>query len=178
MSRATRSLTAFPLAAALALGAYANASSDEQSNTASARLAGRQAPTGRTITLTAAPLSPRDDKQIDVKPRGISVGDRSLGAQTLRDGKRPVGRLVGECVQLDARYAGQQCVLTLILRDGLITTQEAGLNRKLPGASLPTDEGGDRSAITGGTGAYAGASGTLTIKPRRKGDTLTIALTP
>jgi hypothetical protein len=129
----------------------------------------------RTLTFSAAAVSPADDRQIDVGPRGFSIGDRSLGSQTLRDGARPVGRLEGDCVILDATYNGQQCVITLLLSDGQITTQGAGVNRPLPGVRSG-DGAGDQYAITGGTGRYAGASGTLTMRPGRNGDTVTVAL--
>jgi len=163
----TRKSIAIASATALAAGAAAAFAVSAQ---------GQESP-GRTLTLKAAQVAPRDGKEIDVKPRGISIGDRFLGAQTLRDGDRAVGRLETDCVVLDASYQGQQCVITLLLRDGQITAQGAGVNRRLPGASgAPDDSRGDDSAITGGTGAYASASGTLNVRSSRKGDTLTLAL--
>ena len=128
-----------------------------------------QNPPGQTITLQGGPAIKRDMSEVDVKPRGISVGDRFLVAETLRRDGKPVGRLLFDCTALDASYRGQHCTITLVTRDGQITAQGGGEDRPLPG------QGGDPGtsdiyAVTGGTGTYAGARGTLSVKlgrPRR-----------
>jgi hypothetical protein len=114
-------------------------------------------------------------KQIDVKPRGTSVGGRFLVAETLRRDRKPIGRALLDCTALDASYLGKNCAITLLTRDGQITAQGGGEDRPLPGSG--GDPGtGDVFAITGGTGTYAGATGTLRVRSTRKGDRLTITL--
>jgi hypothetical protein len=129
----------------------------------------------QTIMLRGGPAAKRDMKQIDVKPRGTSVGDRFLVAETLRRDRKPIGRLLLDCTAVDASYQGQNCVITLLTRDGQITAQGGGEDRPLPGSG-GNPATGDLFAITGGTGTYAGATGTLRVRSTRKGDTLTITL--
>jgi hypothetical protein len=102
------------------------------------------------------------EKFIDVRPRGQSVGDRWLFSSSLRRDGRMVGRMEGDCVGQDPAFEAFGCALTAIFADGQITLHGAALGKPLPGG------GGTREqyAITGGTGAYVGASGTL----RRTGD--------
>jgi hypothetical protein len=61
-----------------------------------------------------------------------------------------------------------QCTLTAVLADGSITLQGASLSKALPGASAPAS---DVYAITGGTGAYEGATGTMRRSGNGKVDT-------
>jgi hypothetical protein len=129
----------------------------------------------QTITLQGGPAKQRDINQIDAKPRGTSVGDRFLVAETLRRDGKPVGRMLTECVAVDASYEGRMCSITLVTRDGQITAQGGGVDRPLPGRG-GDPENGDVFAITGGIGTYAGATGTLRVRPTRNGDTLTIKL--
>ncbi|MGH2967681.1 MAG: hypothetical protein ACRDK0_01255 [Solirubrobacteraceae bacterium] len=129
----------------------------------------------QTITLQGGPAKQRDIKQIDVKPRGTSVGDRFLVAETLRRDRKPIGRMLTDCIAVDASYEGRICSITLVTRDGQITAQGGGVDRPLPGRGSDP-ETADVFAITGGTGTYAGATGTLRVRSTRKGDTLTITL--
>jgi hypothetical protein len=129
----------------------------------------------RTITLRGGPAAERDIKQIDVAPHGTSLGDRTLAAETLRRGGAPIGRALVDCTALDASYQGQTCAVTLLTREGQLTAQGASANRALPGS------GGDPGtaqvyAITGGTGRYLGATGTLRVRSTSKGDTFTATL--
>jgi hypothetical protein len=132
---------------------------------------GQAQPTTQTITFSAASPAKRDMKQIDVRPRGISLGDRFLGAETLRRDGRPAGRALLDCTALDASYQGQACVVTLLTGAGQITAQGGGEHRRLPGGG-GASTGGDEFAITGGTGVYAAASGTLRVRSSSKGDTI------
>jgi len=122
----------------------------------------------RTLTFTSPRPSARDIKEVDVRPRGISIGDQFVAGQDLRTGGRLVGRMMGVCTAADQSFEGRQCVATLVLRDGQLTAQGGGLNRHLPGAPASTQHG-DAFAVTGGTGAYEGATGTLTIREARDG---------
>lgn len=103
-----------------------------------------------------------DTQFIDARPRGESAGDRFLLSSTLRRGGSVVGRMEGDCVGQDRAYEALHCTLVAILRDGRITLQGATLGKRLPGGGGTAEE----YAITGGTGAYVGAAGTL----RRTGD--------
>jgi hypothetical protein len=132
---------------------------------------GQDQPTTRTLTF-ASTQKRSDLKAIDVKPKGDSVGDSFLLSSLLHDGSRIAGRVEGQCVELDATYHPQMCTITAILADGRISLQGAGLDKKLPGIG-GTDE---VFAVTGGTGAYVGASGSMTIKGNGQRDTLTFTL--
>ncbi len=53
---------------------------------------------------------------------------------------------------------------TLLLSDGQVTGQSAGLDRRLAGVAPTSTPAGDEFAITGGTRAFRGASGTVVVK--------------
>src|SRR4051812_28511997 len=48
--------------------------------------------TGRTLTFTVPPPPPRDQHQVDVPPRGLSLGDQTVGAVSLRTHGQLFGR--------------------------------------------------------------------------------------
>jgi hypothetical protein len=128
----------------------------------------------RTLTFRAPPPPPRDHHHVDVPPHGLSLGDRDVGAVSLRRNGELFGRAMAVCTINDASFKGQQCALTLVLRKGQITVQGGGLDRNLPHAPPPSNA--DVFAVTGGTGIYAGANGTLTISHGRHADFFTVAL--
>ena len=148
-------ILAAPLAALLAAGAIAAASAG-----------GQQGPRTLTFDGGGEPL-PRDGKQIDLKPRGISNGDQFLAAGSLRSAGRLAGRGHVVCTIIDRTYRGQDCHFVLVLRDGTITADGGGLDRDLPGAPADPRPLEDEFAVTGGTGAYEGASGTLRTERER-----------
>jgi hypothetical protein len=124
---------------------------------------------GRTIVLTGPPPTPRDlksgdFKQVDLPPRGLSPGDYFLAAGTLRESGRVAARGHIVCTVIDHSYRGQDCQLVLIFRDGMITASGGGINRLLPGQSPPPPHAADELAVTGGTGAYRGAAGTVSMQ--------------
>jgi hypothetical protein len=128
---------------------------------------------GRTLRFAAPPPAPRDFKQIDVPPKGLSMGDQFVGAISLKVNGKLVGRAMIDCTANDQTFGGRQCTLDLVLRNGIITSKTAGLDRKLPGQShLP----GDVYAVTGGTGAFTGADGTATIVHGAAGDVIVVRL--
>jgi hypothetical protein len=133
--------------------------------------ANRNAPVSASALGTARA---REVRQLDEddKPKGDSVADSFLLSSLLHDGSRIAGRVDGQCVELEATYHAQMCTITAILADGRISLQGAGLDKKLPGIG-GTDE---VFAVTGGTGAYVGASGSMTIKGNGQRDTLTFTL--
>jgi hypothetical protein len=128
----------------------------------------------RTLTFTASPPASRDQHQVDVPPRGLSLGDQSVGAVSLRTHGELFGRALVVCTINDASFQGEQCAFTLVLRNGQITVHGGGLDRRLPHSPPPS--GADAFAVTGGTGSYAGATGTLTIHHGAHADVLTVAL--
>ena len=129
----------------------------------------------RTVTFTAAQPGRHDARQVDANPRGLSLGDGYVGAQTIRLDGRPVGRALMDCVDLDYRYRGRSCTITLLTRDGQIVAQGGGEDRPLPGQG--GDPGtSDTFAVTGGTGAYASATGTLAARESKHGETITVNL--
>ena len=132
-------------------------------------------PTG-TLAFTGKG-SNRDQKMVDAPPKGISLGDHFLGAETLRQAGAPAGRMEVDCAAVDRTYAGQACSLTLILKDGQVTAQGAGVDKRIPGVGGTTPPTGDEFAITGGTGAYQGAAGTLRLKSGRT-DAVTLLFSP
>ena len=122
--------------------------------------------------------SSRDQKMVDIQPKGISLGDHFLGAETLRQAGARAGRMEVDCVVIDRAYAGQACSLTLILKAGQVAAQGAGVDKRIPGVGGTTPPTGDEFAILGGTGAYQGASGTLRLKSGRAADAVTLLFSP
>ncbi|MCL4289090.1 MAG: hypothetical protein KJ051_02335 [Thermoleophilia bacterium] len=110
----------------------------------------------------------------DVAPKGTSVGDQFFftGALT-RDGK-PAGRLEDMDVVIDPRIEGFARWATLLLPEGTIVAAGGGGNRGASGWHPPAE---DSLAILGGTRAYAGATGEITVRDRPDGtQRLTISL--
>jgi hypothetical protein len=131
-----------------------------------------QDPAGtRTLTFTSTEKG-GDEHALDMRPKGPSVGDRWLLASTLRQAGKVAGRLEADCVGVDKAFGVLQCSLVVILPDGRLTLQGAAVSKRIPGVGGK----GEEFAITGGTGAYAGATGAM----RRSGDgvrdTLTFSL--
>ena len=120
----------------------------------------------------------RDQAMVDVRPKGISLGDHFLGAVTLRHAGVTAGRLDSDCVVIDRTYEGQACSVALILKDGQVTAQGAGVDKRIPRVGGTTPPTGDEFAIAGGTGAYRGAAGTLRLKAGRKRVTVTLLFSP
>jgi hypothetical protein len=131
--------------------------------------------TARTLTFTAPLPGKHDARQVDVNPRGISLGDGSVAAQTIRLDGKPVGRMLTDCVALDYRYRGRSCTLTLLTREGQIIAQGGGEERPLPGTGAVTGTE-DTFAVAGGTGAYAGATGTVHASQDKHGETIVVSL--
>ncbi|MFF9342585.1 MULTISPECIES: hypothetical protein [unclassified Streptomyces] len=98
-------------------------------------------------------LTVRNDQytSVDHGPAGPSLGDTDLYSGTGVEDGRDVGRGGGTCQVIHVRGAAvtSQCVITMEVARGSLTMQSLWTK----GAS-PLD-----MAITGGTGAYAGARG-------------------
>lgn len=111
-----------------------------------------------------------DEKTVDLKPRGESVGDRIISSETLRRGAAPIARVESECLLVDATYQGAQCTLTIMFHDGVVIGQGASVSKRVPGVN-PTN--GD-FAILGGTGPYEGASGGINVESTKTGHRVTL----
>ncbi|MEA2289296.1 MAG: Dirigent-like protein [Solirubrobacteraceae bacterium] len=103
---------------------------------------------------------------LDLGRRGASMGDRTLARGPLyapADTSRRVGSYTAELVSLDPGRLLTQMTVTVVLADGQITV----------GGSLPFErtlrQAGAVLPITGGTGAYALARGTATLRARKIG---------
>lgn len=98
-----------------------------------------------------------DERFLDLAPRGPSAGDRVALVSTLRRDGEVAGRLSGDCAWTSVADEILQCDLVLILADGRVTLQGAYANKRIPRV------GGTREvyAVTGGSGAYEGAYGSM-----------------
>jgi hypothetical protein len=166
MSRRLAVRLAVPLAAAGAATAILAAGS------------GAQAPTARTITL----VEKQQDGTgafVDAAPRArnprrpaASPGDQLVFTARLHDasGRARLGTLSATCLfpraTRNPEAAPSLCHGVYHLNDGDILA--GGLQTGNP----------TRLAVTGGTGAYAGARGTVTTTETRGGSTATIDLLP
>jgi len=99
---------------------------------------------------------PVNETTVDIGAKGDSVGDLLTFANPIFDAanKVEIGSDQGYCVRVVAGKSWE-CNWTLILKSGQITVEG------------PFSDTGDSSfAVTGGTGKYAGAKGTLKLHPR------------
>lgn len=132
---------------------------------------GQDPPGARTLTFTSTEKQ-GEEHALDTRPRGPSVGDRWLLASTLRQAGKVAGRLEGDCVGVDKTFGVLQCSLVVILPEGRLALQGASVSKRIPGIG----GSGEEYAITGGTGAYQGATGTMRRSGNDKRDTLTFTL--
>jgi Allene oxide cyclase len=96
------------------------------------------------------------DKTLDLGAKGDSVGDLLTFANPVfdADDKVEVGSDQGFCVRVVAG-ASWECFWTLMLKNGQITVEG------------PFRDAGDSTlAVTGGTGAYLGARGSMSLHAR------------
>lgn len=149
-----------------------------------AATAGGQAPQGRTITLTEVPKgatfgfvdnSPKTTFSHEGEPRKLSVGDIEIESIAVADQHdNRVGRFDAYCVVSRPgrpSHHGEECTGTYRLKDGTIGTA---------GSFVGSESSPGTFAIIGGTRAYEGARGTLTISaPHKDGSrTDTLGLLP
>ena len=99
---------------------------------------------------------PVGETTIDLNGKGDSVGDLLVFANGIFDAanKTPIGSDQGYCVRTLVGKSWE-CVWTLTLKAGQITVE--GPFR---------DEGDSLFAVTGGTGKYTGARGSMKLHPR------------
>jgi allene oxide cyclase len=114
---------------------------------------GMSALAGERLVLIEHALT---DHTTDLQPKGDSAGDLLTFANPvfMSDNRTQIGRDQGYCVRVEAGKSWE-CLWTLRLEDGQITVQG------------PFDDSGDTDlTITGGTGKYAGARGTMHLHAR------------
>jgi hypothetical protein len=117
--------------------------------------------TGRTITIDATSQL-EQAQSVDNPPAGPSAGDLLIFTEQLLDlHGRQIGRDAAECVQLFD--ASSLCTGTYVLPGGQVMVQ----------LLHPGPEPVYTQAITGGTGRYAGATGTVTVRQQQGGDRFT-----
>jgi hypothetical protein len=99
---------------------------------------------------------PVGEVTVDLAAKGDSVGDMLVFANELFDAanKTKVGSDQGYCVRTVVGKSWE-CFWTAILKDGQITIEGPFL-----------DTGDSLFVVTGGTGKYAGAKGSLKLHPR------------
>ena len=107
------------------------------------------------FTLTGKTLA---DEQVDVGEPGPSLGDRQIITEDVYRGDRRVGTSDIECtvVRVDLPKFAVQCFNTASLPGGQITSQGVVTSDQIE--KVPFEQ-----AITGGTGAYEGVGGVLTV---------------
>lgn len=121
-------------------------------------------PASSEAPVTAEYFSPDStgfERFIDLKKKGPSNGDYFLLGHALQnpeDGSR-VGRTFGICtiIKIDPEHMRtvQSCEIQLNLANGGVMTEGT--------FSVALLEGGATIAVTGGTGSYSEAAGTLTL---------------
>jgi hypothetical protein len=122
--------------------------------------AGR-AQSAATTSYTVELDKPSLVKSLDAKPKGPSPGDVTVFSATVRSGGQAAGRLEAVTTAIDPRYQGVSFSMLLDLAGGTIVLQGGGFSAHVPGL---TKEGANQLAVTGGTGRYAGTSGTATLR--------------
>ena len=105
------------------------------------------------ITVVERPIG---ETTVDLPPKGDSVGDLLVFANGVFDAanKTQVGTDQGFCVRTIVGKSWE-CIWTLTLKAGQITVEGPFM-----------DEGDSLFAVTGGTGKYAGAKGSMKLHPR------------
>jgi hypothetical protein len=99
---------------------------------------------------------PVGETTVDLGPKGDSIGDLLVFANGIFDAanKAQIGSDQGYCVRITVGKSWE-CNWTMMLKGGQITVEGPFM-----------DEGDSLLTITGGTGKYAGAKGSMKLHPR------------
>jgi hypothetical protein len=118
-----------------------------------AALAALPALGGEKIVVVERPVG---ETTVDLGPKGDSVGDLLVFANKVYDSanKAQVGSDQGYCLRTLVGKSWE-CFWTLVLKDGQITVEGPFM-----------DTGDSLMTVTGGTGKYAGAKGSMKLHPR------------
>ena len=125
-------------------------------------LASAPAAPSSSFTLLAR-LDRHSRVRVDARPKGTSPGDVFVFSTSLRRGGKLDGRAEFVQTVVDRRYRGISMRADLLLSDGTLELQGGGLSRRAPGGAKPASE--TDMAIVGGTGAYAGETGSVKLVP-------------
>ena len=125
-------------------------------------LASAPAAPSSSFTLLAS-LDRHSMVRVDAPPKGTSPGDVFVFSTSLRRSGRLDGRAEFVQTVVDPRYRGISMRADLLLSNGTLELQGAGLSHRAPGGAKPTSE--TDMAIVGGTGAYAGERGSVKLVP-------------
>jgi allene oxide cyclase len=109
---------------------------------------------GRAAERLTVVEHPTNETTVDLGPKGDSIGDLLVFANPVFDAanKVQVGKDQGQCVRTVVGKSWE-CFWTLILKDGLITVEGPF-----------SDDGSDSTfVVTGGTGKYIGAKGSMKL---------------
>jgi hypothetical protein len=145
--------------------------------------AGGQAPSGTTLVLHEVAKDadfaivdnpPKTKFSREGEPRRFSIGDMEVVSIPVADDQgHKVGRFDAYCVLVrpgKPSHHEEECTGTYRLADGTISGSGVFVGSEATSTF--------RGAITGGTGAYEGARGTITDVPGAKGTTDTLHLLP
>ena len=104
--------------------------------------------------------------QVDVAPTGPSIGDETfIGGKIIKGNAR--GYTSAQCITVTTEdHNIAQCEVDFLLQDGTILTLGTSTDTS-PAVSL---------AIVGGTGSYAGAAGSGTLRPTSRGSQVALHL--
>jgi allene oxide cyclase len=116
-------------------------------------LAALPAVAAQKIKLVERPVG---ETTVDLGKKGDSRGDLLVFSNDVfdADNKVRVGSDQGYCVRITPGKSWE-CIWTLILKTGLITVEGPFM-----------DEGDSLFVVTGGTGDYSGAKGSMALHPR------------
>ena len=167
--RSPRSLTRTALALAL-LGLAALVAAAPASAAGTTTLTFKEPEKGSTFTyVDVAPTAPKKHGF----PTAISPGDQLILTNPLTEGGKTIGKLRAKCTATGAAKTTSETAFLQahFICEGVFT---------LPGGTLYANasivKAGTEGAITGGTGKYAGASGTILSKEVKGGSDTTITL--
>ena len=112
----------------------------------------------------------RSSAQLDLGEKGFSAGDRqTIASDVLTPAGKKIGRLDDDCAITQTGKAPQAvCTFVITLPRGELT---GGFAQNLAGS-----DAGKRQAITGGSGAYAGARGQIVAGAEGKQTPFTVVL--
>jgi hypothetical protein len=141
------------------------------SGASEAQPADKDEPTTLTFTLDG---EGGDYNHVDTGKKGESLGDRHLAAMTLEIDGTIAGRMLMDCTGVDPTYEGQTCSGHALVDGGTLAFEHVGTHVPIPGV----DPGEEAYAVTGGTGAYSGASGEMVVGQEEDDAPVTVTLQP
>ena len=165
----TPSHVAIAAAVVIGVGAIAGCSSSEPAAAPPASTTAVGKPAVSTLVFTSRDEPGNlalEDLGVKSAPGGADLGDVVAFTKTLLRDNRPVGQVHVAAVGVDHTRHLSEATGTFALSDGSI--QVAGIVAMTPKFTL---------AVTGGTGAYAGDTGTMDFDGSSRAEKMTIHLT-